>query len=105
DGLARAAAYPDQGPATTAVAARHGRPPEEVVLLNGAAEASWLLAQVLQPELAVIVAPSFTEPEAALQATGQRVQRVWRDPDRFHLDPDRGPAEAGLGGAGDPNNQ
>ena len=104
DGLARAAAYPDQGPATTAVAARHGRPPEEVVLLNGAAEAFWLLAQVLQPELAVIVAPSFTEPEAALQATGQRVQRVWRDPDRFHLDPDRVPAEADLVVTANPNN-
>ena len=28
-----------EGPATTALAARHGRPAEEVVLLNGAAEA------------------------------------------------------------------
>jgi histidinol-phosphate aminotransferase len=80
DGLSRAAAYPDEGPATAAVAARHRRPPEEVVLLNGAAEAFWLLAQVLRSQLAVIVAPSFTEPEAALQATGQRVRRVWRDP-------------------------
>jgi histidinol-phosphate aminotransferase len=87
DGLSQAAAYPNEGPATTVVAARHGRPPEEVVLLNGAAEAFWLLAQVLRPELAVVVAPSFTEPEAALQATGQRVQHVWRDPDSFHLDP------------------
>jgi histidinol-phosphate/aromatic aminotransferase/cobyric acid decarboxylase-like protein len=70
DGLSRAAAYPDEGPAMTAVAARHGRPPDEVVLLNGSAEAFWLCAQVLRPQLAVVVAPSFTEPEAALQATG-----------------------------------
>jgi histidinol-phosphate aminotransferase len=104
DGLSRAAAYPDEGLAAAAVAARHGRPPEEVVLLNGAAEAFWLLAQVLRPELAVVVAPSFTEPEAALQATGHRVQHVWRDPDSFHLDPAAVPAEADLVVTGNPNN-
>jgi len=104
DGLSRAAAYPDEGPAMTAVAARHGRPPDEVVLLNGSAEAFWLCAQVLRPQLAVVVAPSFTEPEAALQATGQRVQRVWRDPDHFHLDPAAVPAEADLVVTGNPNN-
>ncbi len=104
EGLARAAAYPDEGPATTAVAARHGRPPEEVVLLNGAAEAFWLLAQVLRPQLAVIVAPSFTEPEAALQTTGHRVQLVWRDPDSFQLHPDLVPLGADLVVTGNPNN-
>src|SRR5215208_5538832 len=102
-GLSRAAAYPDEGPATAAVAARHRRPPEEVVLLNGAAEAFWLLAQVLRPQLAVVVAPSFTEPEAALQATGHPVRRVWRDPDSFHLDPALVPAEADLVLTGNPN--
>jgi histidinol-phosphate aminotransferase len=102
-GLSQAGAYPDEGPATTAVAARHGRPPEEVVLLNGAAEAFWLLAQVLRPRLAVVVAPSFTEPEAALRATGRRVQHVWRDPDSFHLDPAAVPAEAELIVTGNPN--
>ena len=66
------------------------------MLLNGAAEAFWLLAQVLRPQLAVLMAPSFTEPEAALQATGQRVQHVWRDPDSFPLDPAAVPAEADL---------
>jgi histidinol-phosphate aminotransferase len=104
DALSQAAAYPDEGPATAAVAARHGRAPEEVVLLNGAAEAFWLLAQGLRPQLAVVVAPSFTEPEAALQATGQRVQHVWRDPDSFHLDPAAVPAEADLVVTGNPNN-
>jgi histidinol-phosphate/aromatic aminotransferase/cobyric acid decarboxylase-like protein len=104
DGLSRAAAYPDERPATAAVAARHGRPPEEVVLLNGAAEAFWLLAQVLRPQLAVVVAPSFTEPEAALQAAGRRVQQVWRDPDSFRLDPAAVPAEADLVVTGNPNN-
>jgi histidinol-phosphate aminotransferase len=104
DALSRAAAYPDEGPATAAVAARHGRPPQEVVLLNGAAEAFWLLAQVLRPQLAVVVAPSFAEPEAALQATGHRVQHVWRDADSFHLDPAAVPAEADLVVTGNPNN-
>ena len=104
DALSQAAAYPDEGSATAAVAARHGRPPQEVVPLNGAAEAFWLLAQVLRPQLAVVVAPSFTEPQAALQATGQRVQPVWRDPDSFHLDPAAVPAEADLVVTGNPNN-
>jgi histidinol-phosphate aminotransferase len=104
DALSQAAAYPDEGPATTAVAARHRRRPEEVVALNGAAEAFWLLAQVLRPQLAVVVAPSFTEPEAALQAAGHPVRRVWRDPDSFHLDPAAVPAEADLVITGNPNN-
>jgi histidinol-phosphate aminotransferase len=104
DALSLAAAYPDEGSAIAAVAARHGRPPEEVVLLNGAAEAFWLLAQVLRPQLAVVVAPSFTEPQAALRATGQRVQPVWRDPVSFQLDPAAVPAEADLVVTGNPNN-
>jgi histidinol-phosphate aminotransferase len=104
EGLAGAAAYPDEGPATAVLAARHGRPPGEVVLLNGAAEAFWLLAQVLRPGLAVVVAPSFTEPEAALQATGHRVQRVWRDPNSFQLHPDLLPLAADLVVTGNPNN-
>jgi histidinol-phosphate aminotransferase len=104
DGLSRAAAYPNQRPATAAVAAHHGRPADEVVLANGSAEAFWLLAQVLRPELAVVVQPSFTEPEAALRAAGHRVQRAWRDPDRFSLDPAVVPADADLVVTGNPNN-
>jgi histidinol-phosphate aminotransferase len=104
EGLARAAAYPDEGPATAAVAARHGRPPVEVVVLNGAAEAFWLLAQVLRPKLAVVVHPSFTEPEAALRSVGSRVRRVWRDPDSFQLNPDVVPIGADLVVTGNPNN-
>jgi histidinol-phosphate aminotransferase len=104
EGLAGAAAYPDEGPATAALAARHGRPPAEVVLLNGAAEAFWLLAQVLRPKLAAVVHPSFTEPDAALHATGHRTQRIWRDPDHFRLNPDVVPAEADLVVTGNPNN-
>jgi histidinol-phosphate aminotransferase len=104
DGLSQAAAYPNEGPATIALATRHGRPADEVVLLNGSAEAFWLLAQVLRPELAVVVQPSFTEPEAALRAAGHRVQRAWRDPDRFGLDPAVVPADADLVVTTNPNN-
>jgi len=68
----RAAAYPDERPAAEALAARHGRPPGEVVCANGSAEAFWLLAGVVRPSLAVVVQPSFTEPEAALRAAGRR---------------------------------
>jgi histidinol-phosphate aminotransferase len=104
DGLSRAAAYPDDGPATAAVAARHGRPPDEVVLTNGSAEAFWLLAQAVRPDQAVVVQPSFTEPEAALQAAGRRVRRIWRNPDHFHLDQGTVPIRADLVVTGNPNN-
>src|SRR5206468_7309003 len=43
--LADLASYPDAGPARAAVAAPHGRPPGEVLLTAGAAQAFTLLAQ------------------------------------------------------------
>jgi histidinol-phosphate aminotransferase len=61
------AAYPDQRSAVAAVAARHRRGTEEVLLTAGAAEAFVLLARVLRPRHAVVVHPQFTEPEAALR--------------------------------------
>jgi histidinol-phosphate aminotransferase len=70
------AAYPDQGDAITAVAARHARARDEVLLTAGAAEAFVLLARALRPRRAVVVHPQFTEPEAALRAAGHHVDRV-----------------------------
>ena len=70
------AAYPDQREAVAAVAVRHGRAPEEVLLTAGAAEAFVLLAHALRPRHAVVVHPQFTEPEAALRAAGHPVDRV-----------------------------
>jgi histidinol-phosphate aminotransferase len=102
--LDRAAAYPDERPAAEALAARHRRPPAEVVCVNGSADAFWLLAGVLRPSLAVVVQPSFSEPEAALRTAGHAVRPAWRDPDRFGLDPGALPRDADLVVLGNPNN-
>jgi histidinol-phosphate aminotransferase len=60
--------------AREAVAARHGREPGEVLILNGAAEGFAMLPK-LQPRSAVVVHPSFTEPEAALTDASIPVHR------------------------------
>jgi histidinol-phosphate aminotransferase len=97
------AAYPDQRLAVDAIAARHGRARDEVLLTAGAAEAFVLLARTLRPRHAVVVHPQFTEPEAALRAAGHQVGRVVL-PFPFVLDPDRVPAAADLVFAGNPTN-
>ncbi|MGR6321656.1 Rv2231c family pyridoxal phosphate-dependent protein CobC [Micromonospora soli] len=104
--LAELAAYPDPAPARAAVAARHGRPPEEVLLTAGAAEGFVLIARALrEARRPVVVHPQFTEPEAALRAAGHRVERVLLDPaDDFRLDPARVPADADLVMVGNPTN-
>jgi histidinol-phosphate aminotransferase len=97
------ARYPDSTAARTAVAARHRREPAEVLLTAGAAEAFVLLARVLAPRRAVVIHPQFTEPEAALQAAGHRVERVVLDWP-FTLDPELVPADADLVILGNPTN-
>jgi histidinol-phosphate aminotransferase len=97
------AAYPDPGPATAAIAARHARPPEQVLLTSGAAEAFVLLARALAPHRAVVVHPQFTEPEAALNAAGHSVQRVVLEPP-FILHPELIPDDADLVFIGNPTN-
>ncbi|WP_298332138.1 Rv2231c family pyridoxal phosphate-dependent protein CobC [Haloactinopolyspora sp.] len=99
------AAYPDDTAARAAAAARHGRPPEQCLTVNGAAEAFWLIAQVLRPRLAACVHPSFTEPEAALRAADVPVTRVFRSPERdWALDPAAIPDAADLVVLGRPDN-
>lgn len=97
------AAYPDRREAVAAVAARHGRAADEVLLTAGAAEAFVLLARVLRPRRAVVVHPQFTEPEAALRAAGHDVDRVIL-PDPFLLDPELVPDDADLVFVGNPTN-
>ncbi|HEY5316385.1 MAG TPA: bifunctional adenosylcobinamide kinase/adenosylcobinamide-phosphate guanylyltransferase [Solirubrobacteraceae bacterium] len=95
--------YPDESQAQAALAALHGREPEEIVPTNGAAEALWLLGPALRPRLAVCVHPGFTEAEAALHAHGVPVVRVQRDPAAaFALDPAAVPAAADLLIVGNP---
>jgi len=102
-------AYPDQSRARAAVAARHGRHTEEVLLTSGAAEAFVLLARALQPYRpggrTVVIHPQFTEPEAALRAAGHTVERLILDvSDGFRLDPNRVPEDADLVILGNPTN-
>jgi histidinol-phosphate/aromatic aminotransferase/cobyric acid decarboxylase-like protein len=87
-----------------AVAARHGRAVDDVLLLNGACEAFWLLAQALRPRSAACVHPSFTEPEAALRAVGCDVTRVLVRADEWGLEPADVPDSAELVVVGNPNN-
>jgi histidinol-phosphate/aromatic aminotransferase/cobyric acid decarboxylase-like protein/adenosyl cobinamide kinase/adenosyl cobinamide phosphate guanylyltransferase len=99
------AAYPNDRDACAAAAARHGRPATECLVVNGAAEAFWLLAQVLRPRRAVCVQPSFTEPEAALRASGVPVTRVFRSlDDGWTLHPGNVPDDADLVVLGRPDN-
>ncbi|GAA5028594.1 Rv2231c family pyridoxal phosphate-dependent protein CobC [Actinopolymorpha pittospori] len=101
--LEEVAAYPDSTTARAAVAARHGRPVEEVLLTAGAAEAFVLLARALRPRRPTVVHPQFTEPEAALRAAGHDVDRVLLPPP-FHLDPALVPDDADLLVVGNPTN-
>ncbi|WP_280718054.1 Rv2231c family pyridoxal phosphate-dependent protein CobC [Kitasatospora sp. MAP5-34] len=99
------AAYPEGSAARAAVAARHRRPVDEVLLTSGAAEAFVLLARTLRPRHAVVVHPQFTEPEAALRDAGHTVHRVLLSPqDGFRLTPGAVPPEADLVVVGNPTN-
>jgi histidinol-phosphate aminotransferase len=99
-------AYPDGVEATEAVARRHGRDPQEVLLTAGAAQAFVLLAQALRgARRPVVVHPQFTEPEAALRNAGHTVERVLlRERDGFRLDAALVPDDADLVFVGNPTN-
>lgn len=92
----------DERRAAHAVAARHGRSVDDVALLVGAAEGFALLAN-LKPRLAALIAPSFTEPEAALAAAGVPFRHVVL-PAPFGMDGARVPDAADLVVVGNPTN-
>ena len=97
------ARYPSQDAALKAVAERHGRSPDEVLLTAGAAEAFVLLARALRPDRPVVVHPQFTEPELALRDAGIDVRRVILAAP-FVLDPQAMPADADFVFVGNPTN-
>lgn len=100
--LGRYPAAADERAAARAVADRHHRDDDEVALLAGAAEGFALLAN-LRPKLAALIAPSFTEPEAALTAAGVPVRHVVL-PSPFELTAPRIPDDADLVVVGNPTN-
>jgi histidinol-phosphate aminotransferase len=92
----------DEKRARAAVAARHTRGPDEVALLAGAAEGFALLPN-LKPRSAALIAPSFTEPEAALAAAGVPFQHVVLAPP-YRLTDGVVPDDADLVIVGNPTN-
>ncbi len=86
------------------MAARHGRRPDEVLVLAGSAE-GFALLPALRPRLAAVLHPGFTEPEAALRAAGVPVTRVLTDEaDGHRLHPAAVPDAADLVVVGNPTN-
>ncbi|MFM9378214.1 Rv2231c family pyridoxal phosphate-dependent protein CobC [Gordonia sp. VNK21] len=78
DRIGSLAGYPaeaDEQRARAAIADLHGRSPDEVLLLAGAAEGFELLAR-LAPRRAVLLEPTFTEPARVLGAAGVELVRV-----------------------------
>ncbi|WP_246632141.1 Rv2231c family pyridoxal phosphate-dependent protein CobC [Pseudonocardia nigra] len=104
DELARYPAAAHDARAREAVARRHGRRPDEVLVLAGSAE-GFALLPALRPRLAAVLHPGFTEPEAALRDAGVPVVRVLTDEaDGHRLHPAAVPAEADLVVVGNPTN-
>ena len=104
DGLGRYPVAAHDAAAREAVAARHGRRADEVLVLAGSAE-GFALLPALRPRLAAVVHPGFTEPEAALRDADVDVVRVLTDESDGHrLHPGAVPAAADLVVVGNPTN-
>ncbi|WP_433591174.1 Rv2231c family pyridoxal phosphate-dependent protein CobC [Nocardia sp. CA-145437] len=92
----------DERAARAAVAARHGRSVDEVLLLAGVAEGFAMLPRLVS-RLAAVIHPSFTEPELALREAGAPVARVMLEPP-YSLDGVVVPEDADLVVVGNPTN-
>jgi nicotinate-nucleotide--dimethylbenzimidazole phosphoribosyltransferase len=101
--LSLLSAYPDDLLARQAIARRHERASDEVLLTAGAAQAFTLVAQGLRVRRPLVIHPQFTEPEAALRAAGYAVERLILKPP-FELDPAAVPDDADLVMVGNPTN-
>ena len=75
DDLARYPTGAQERRAVDAIAAAHGRRPEEVLLLSGAADGFEMLPR-LGARHAALIQPSFTEPEIVLRAAGIPITQV-----------------------------
>lgn len=104
-GLDTAGRYPDDRPASAALAARHGRPVGGVLPLGGAVEGFWRLALAVRPRRAAVLVPGFSEAEAALRAVGAEIVRVPREAKSdWILDPAAVPEECDFVAIGRPDN-
>ncbi|MBV9013725.1 MAG: threonine-phosphate decarboxylase [Pseudonocardiales bacterium] len=102
DRLGRYPSAAQDAAARAAVAARHARDPAEVLVLGGVAE-GFALLPALAPRSAVVIHPSFTEPEVALCRAGIPVARVFTDT-AHRLQPAQVPTQADLVVLGNPTN-
>lgn len=92
----------DEERAIAAIAERHGRTADEVLLLAGAAEGFAMLPR-LNPRRAAVFAPGFTEPEAILAEAGVPIDHVVLPPP-FTLGSQHVPGKADLVVIGNPTN-
>ncbi|MCL8026937.1 Rv2231c family pyridoxal phosphate-dependent protein CobC [Nocardioides sp. BSK12Z-4] len=103
DSVEDVAAYPDARAAEVALARNHGRDPREVLATAGATEAFTLLARMRPWRRPVVVHPQFTEPHAALEQAGHRVEVVLTSGDH-RLATAAVPEDADLVVLGNPTN-
>ncbi|TYQ02826.1 UNVERIFIED_ORG: histidinol-phosphate aminotransferase [Gordonia westfalica J30] len=104
-GLGDLARYPgrdDERRAVDAIAATHGRSPDDVLLLSGAADGFEMLPR-LGARHAALIQPSFTEPEIALRAAGVPITQVPLD-EPWRLSGAQVPDTADLVILGNPTN-